>query len=67
MLITLLAYFIVAQIKVSLKELLLKIGFIKEMKTTLGNYEVPLIFLPNSPYSRKYYLLRLTQYQFATS
>ena len=49
------------------KEILLKIGFIEEMRTTSGNKEVLQIFLPNFPYSRKYNLLRLTPYQFVTS
>ena len=37
------------------------------MSTTWGNKKVPQILLPNFVYSRKYYLLRLTPYQFATS
>ena len=49
------------------KDILLEIGLIEEMRTTGGNKEVRKIFLPNSLYSRKYYLLRLTPYQFATS
>ena len=41
-----------------LKEILLEIGFIEEMRTTWGNNEVPQVFLPNSLYSREYYFLR---------
>ena len=50
-----------------LKEILLKIGFIKEMGTTGGNKEVPQIFLPDSPYMQKYNLIHLTSYQFVTA
>ena len=39
-----------------------EIGYIEEMRTTSGNKEVPQIFstIPNSFYSRKYVLIRLT-------
>ena len=40
----------------SLTEMLLEIGFIEQMRTAGGNEEVPKIFFPNLPYSRKYNL-----------
>ena len=40
--------------------MLLEIGFIEDMRTTLGNKEVPQTFFHNSFYSRKYNLIRLT-------
>ena len=47
--------------------MLLEIGFIEEMRTHLANEEVPETFLPNSPSSQKYNLMRLSAYQFVTS
>ena len=45
------------------KEILLEIGIIEEMKTTYGpDKEVPHIFFHNSPFSRKYNLISLTPY-----
>ena len=43
-------------------QILLEIAFIEEMRTTWGNKEVPQTFFYNSPYSRKYELIRLTPY-----
>ena len=43
-----------------LKEILLEIGFIEDMRANWGNEEVPQTFFHNSPYSRKYVLIRLT-------
>ena len=42
-----------------LKEILLKIGVIEEMKTTCGNKKVPQTFFHYSLYSQKYHLIRL--------
>ena len=44
------------------KEILLKIGFIEELRTTRGNKELPQTFFHYSPYSQKYVLIRLTLY-----
>ena len=46
----------------SLKRYLLEIDFIEEMRTILGNKEVPQIFFHNILYLRKYDLIRLTPY-----
>ena len=46
--------------KLVLKEILLEIGFVEEMRTTWGNEEVPQTFSHNFPYSRKYLLIHLT-------
>ena len=46
----------------ALKEILLKIGFIEEMRTTWGNEAVSQTFFHNSPYSRKYDFIGLTPY-----
>ena len=43
-------------------EILLKIGFIEEMRTIWGNKEVPQTFFQNFLYLRKYDLIRLTPY-----
>ena len=44
------------------QEILFEIGYIEEMRTTCGNKEVLQTFstIPNSSYSRKYVLIRLT-------
>ena len=47
---------------ISFKELFLEIGCIQEMRTTWGNIQVPQIFFHDSPYSRKYDLIRVTPY-----
>ena len=50
------------QITYLIKEILLEIGFIEEIRTTWGNEEVPQNFFHNSLYSRKYDLIRMTQH-----
>ena len=47
---------------VPLKEILLEISFIEEIRTTPGNKEVLQTFFPQFPYSQKYVLIRLTPY-----
>ena len=42
--------------------MLLEISFAKEMRTILGNKEVPQTFFRNFLYLRKYDLIRLTPY-----
>ena len=45
-----------------LKEILLEIGIIEEMETTLGDKEMPQTFFHNFPYSQKYDLICLTSH-----
>ena len=52
---------------IHLKRYCSKSVLLKKWELLWGNKEVPQIFLLNSPYSRKYKVLRLTQYQFVTS
>ena len=46
--------------RIFVKEILLEIGFIEEMRTIRGNKEVPQTFFHNFFYFRKYDLIRLT-------
>ena len=50
-----------------LKEILLEIRFIEEMRTTCSNKKASQTIFPDFPYSRKYNLIRLTPYQIVTS
>ena len=43
-----------------IKETLLGVIFIEEMRITCGYKEVPQTFFHNAPYSQKYDLIRLT-------
>ena len=36
-----------------LQKILLEVSFIEDIRTTWGNKELPLMFHPDSPYSRK--------------
>ena len=55
-----LAFFVYQKYLHILKEILLEIGFVEEMRSTWGNKEVPQTFSPNTPYSRKYVLICCT-------
>ena len=48
--------------RIFVKEILLEIGFIEEMRTIWGNKEVPQTFFHNFLYLRKYNLICLTPY-----
>ena len=53
---------VIFKVLFTIKEILLEIGFIEEMRSTKGNQEVPLIFFHNSPYSQRFGLIRFTPY-----